>query len=73
MILKKQSQTAKLLLAYEQMSQSFSVTMLVAMTAYVITFERMGRHAKRHPPSHTGAAKVHFPKKAHDGKKSLYG
>lgn len=52
----------KLLLAYEQMSQSFSVAMLVAMTAYVITFERMGRHAKHHPPSQTVAAKVQSSK-----------
>lgn len=52
----------KLLLAYEQMSQSFSVAMPVAMTAYVITFERMGRHAKHHPPSQTVAAKVQSSK-----------
>lgn len=54
---KRQRQNDKLLLAYKQMSQSFSVTMLVAMTAVVITFERTGDHAKRHPPD-TEAEKV---------------
>lgn len=54
-----QQATAKLLLAYEQWNQSFSVAMLVAMTRYVITFERVGRHAKHRPHIHTGAAKVH--------------
>lgn len=54
---KRQRQNDKLLLAYKQMSQSFSVTMLVAMTALVITLEHTGDHAKRHPPD-TEADKV---------------
>lgn len=54
---KHQRQNDKLLLAYKQMSQSFSVTMLVAMTAVVITLERTGDHAKHHPPD-TEAEKV---------------
>lgn len=57
MFKKRQRQNHKLLLAYKQMSQSFSVTMLVAMTAVVITLERTADHAKRRPPDR-GAEKV---------------